>query len=150
MQYKLKPLEIKADSVEEIKFPSINERIIEMHGQVVEVTLQGIADTQLQRSKKLKELIAKKELEEKKMENIESFHKFVKKMSDEDLHTAWMYYQCKALVSECGKEAEKIQGWIDNENEELEEIKRQCPELAEVISPYNNEPEVGGSEIIKE
>jgi hypothetical protein len=144
LTYKVKPQNIKADNAENIKFPSVNERVIEMRGQVVELTLQGIADTQLERSKKVKELTMKKELEEKKMENIESFHKFVNKMSDEDLHTAWMYYQCKALVSECVKEVDKIQGWIDADNKEVEEIKKQCPELAEVTSPYQ-ESVVGDS-----
>ena len=136
MQYKLKKLDLKADKVEDVKIPTANERVIEMHGQIVELTLQGIADTQLEREKKVKELFAKKLLEEKKMSNIEQFHPFVKDMSDEDLHTVWMYYESKALVSSCTTEGEKIQGWIDSDAKEVEEIKKQIPELADVVSIY--------------
>jgi hypothetical protein len=126
--YSLKPVNLIAEAGE-VKIPTKNERIIQMHGTVIEFTLQGIADTQNERSKKVKELEAKKELEEKKIKNIEEHHAFVKDFTDEDLHAMWMYYECKALVSECGKEAEKIKGYIKADNEAIEDIKKQIKEL---------------------
>lgn len=137
MEYKIKPLNLEVNGVDEVKFPDLKDRVIEMRGQVVEITLNGLENTQRQREKQIKELKAKSELEKAKMENIESFHPFVKEMSAQDLHTAYLYNQAKALSEGCDNEIEKLQGWMDSDNKEIQEIYKQIPELNPVLQEAN-------------
>ena len=59
MEYKIKPLNLEVNGVEEVKFPDLKDRIIEMRGQVVEITLNGLENTRNKRKKAIKELEAK-------------------------------------------------------------------------------------------
>lgn len=132
MEYQLKKINIDSDGGK-IEFPPLQDRVIEMRGQVIEITLSGLIETQKRREKAIKELKAKIDLEKAKMENIESFHPFVKDMSEQDLHTAWLYRQSQAIVNGAVEEVSKLEGWIDADNKELVEIKNQIPELSDVI-----------------
>jgi hypothetical protein len=129
LTYNLKPINLEADSVEELAIPNINDRIIEMHGQVREITMQGIADMQLERQKKIKELNTKAQQEQAKMDNIEEHHPFINDISEEQLAISWLYYQSKVLVDECGKKAQELQDWYDEEAEQVDEIKKQIKEF---------------------
>lgn len=131
MEYQLKKVNIDAEKGEKVEFPPLQDRVIEMRGQVVELTLAGLAATQNKRLKTIKELSAKVELEKAKIVNIESFHPFVKELSDQDLYTAWMYFEAKSLVLGCEEEIKKTQGYIDYDNTEILEIQKQIPELSE-------------------
>lgn len=131
MEYKLKPINIDAKPGETPVLPLASERVIEMHGQVVEITLGDLANTQAQRAKLIKELKANMEFETAKIENIESFHPFVKELSEEDLHHAWMYFESKAMVKGCAKEIAKNEGYMQYDMTEIAEIKKQIPELSD-------------------
>jgi len=133
MEYKIKPLNLEVNGVEEVKFPDLKDRIIEMRGQVVEITLNGLENTRNKRKKAIKELEAKSKHEKAKIENIESFHPFVKEMEEKDLHTVWMYYQSKAIAKGCDEEIDKLKGWIETDDKELQEIYKQIPELNPVL-----------------
>ena len=137
MEYSLKKLHLVVDSPEEIALPDPKDRVIEMRGQVVEITLSGLENTQNQRKKAIKELEAKAEHEKAKIDNIESFHPFVKEMEEKDLHTVWMYYQSKGIVKGCTEEVEKLKGWIESDEKELQEIYKQIPELSPVMQEVN-------------
>lgn len=131
MEYSLKKINIDAEKGEKVEFPPLADRVIEMRGQVVEITLSGLAITQANRLKKIKEFTAKREFEQAKIVNIESFHPFVKELSEQDLLTAWMYFESKAMIKGCDDEIAKNQGYVDIDNAEIEEIKKQIPELSE-------------------
>lgn len=137
MEYKIKPLNLEVNGVDEVQFPDLKDRIIEMRGQVVEITLNGLENTQQQRQKQIKELEAKAELENAKMVNIESFHPFVKEMSEQDLHTAYMYRQAQALKKGCEEEVKKLKEWMESDNKEIQEIYKQIPELNPVLQEAN-------------
>lgn len=129
MQYNFKPINIVADSPEKVVFPEAKDRVIEKRGHVVEFTLNEVeANTRILEKTK-KELTAKRDLDAAKMENIESFHPFVKEMSEQDLHTAWMYFESKGIVKVCEKKIKEIQEQMESDAEEVAEIKAQIPEL---------------------
>lgn len=137
MEYKIKNINLEANGVDEVKFPDLKDRVIEMRGQVVEITLNGLENTQLQRQKQIKELEAKAELENAKMVNIEGFHPFVKEMSEQDLHTAYMYRQSQAMKMGCEEEVKKLKDWMETDNKEIQEIYKQIPELNPVLQEAN-------------
>ena len=129
MQYNFKKLEIVADSVSDIKIPDVNDRVIEKIGHVITFSLNQVLENTRVLEKTLKEIEAKKELESAKMINIEGFHPFVKELSEQDLHTAFMYQQSKALVTMCEAKAKEIKDQMESDAKEVEEIKSQIPEL---------------------
>ena len=129
MQYNFKKLEIVADSVSDIKIPDVNDRVIEKRGHVITFSLNQVLENTRVLEKTLKEIEAKKELESAKMINIEGFHPFVKELSEQDLHTAFMYQQSKALVTMCEAKAKEIKDQMESDAKEVEEIKSQIPEL---------------------
>lgn len=138
MEYNLKPIEVNADKGE--TFPDVRDRIIEMRGQVVEISLNGIMQTNAEREKRIKELKAKKENCLAKVENIAEFHKNIVEMSEEDQHAAWMYYENKTGANICDTEIKKYEGYIEQDNKEIEEIKKQIPALnvSEVVEEATN------------
>lgn len=133
MEYKFKPLEFNIKSVDEIKFPLPKDRVIEKRGHVVEFTLNEVEQNTKMLEKTFKEVNAKREIEQAKMENIEHFHPFVKETSEEDLHTSWMYYEAKQLVKLCETKMKEIDEQMESDAKEVAEIKAQIPELVEPI-----------------
>ncbi len=129
MQYNFQPVHVVADNVEAVKFPEIKDRVIEKRGHVVTFTMSQVEENMRQLQKTVKELEAKRELENAKMINIEGFHPFVKDLSDQDLHTVSMYQQSKTFVKMCDEKLKEIKAQIENDAKEVEEIKAQIPEL---------------------
>ncbi len=138
MEYKIKPIKVNADKGE--TFPDIKDRVIEMRGQVVEITLSGIEQTNAQREKRIKELNGQKEISQAKVENIEKHHEFLKALDEQQQYTTWMYYENRAIIEKCKEEIAKLESWIAADNKEIEEIKKQIPELnvSEVVKEAEN------------
>lgn len=135
LKYKLQPVHLNADSPEELDFPNLRDRIIEKRGDVYTFSLSEIDENTAKMLQSKKELSAKRDYEKAVMENIEHFHpKLIKKLSDEDLLTAWMYKQSKGHVEMCEKNIEKIDKQLEEDRLEVEEIMRQIPELKMVKS----------------
>lgn len=130
LTYKLKNININADSPEGIKFPEMKDRTIEKYGDVVEFTLSDIETADAEMIKRKKELQAKHDYEKVVVENIEQHHPFVKEMSEQDLLTVWMYKQAKGHVAICKENIEKLDAQIEADKKEIEEIMKQIPELA--------------------
>lgn len=133
MEYKLKPIniDIKTKGKGEVVMPAdIKDRVIEKRGHVVTFTMNEIeANTQLL-LKNRKEIQAKKDFEDAKMKNIEAFHAWVKRISDERLFTAWMYQEAKGIVKLCNDKLAEIDKQIADDEVEVAEIRKQIPELA--------------------
>lgn len=130
LTYKLKNINIDVDSTKDIQFPEMKDRTIEKYGDVVEFSLADIESADQQMLKTKKELEAKLFHEKAVMENIEHYHKFVKKLTDEQLLTAWMYQQAKGHVKLCTDNISKIDAQLESDKNEIAEILKQIPELA--------------------
>lgn len=136
IKYTLKPQQIEVDDVEDVKFPPLNERIIEKSGAKLYFSLKDIEDNIEINNKKKKEVEAKLEVEKAKMENIEHFHPEVKEYTAEQLHTAAMYKTSVDWVELCKKQLEALDAQDKIDRDEIEEIKKQIPELNIIESPY--------------
>lgn len=129
LTYKLKNINIDAESPEGINFPEMKDRTIQKYGDVVEFTLAEVENADLQMLKTRKELEAKLNHEKAVMENIEHFHAFVKDLTEEQLLTAWMYKQAKGHVKLCTENIDKINAQLESDKKEIAEIIKQIPEL---------------------
>lgn len=136
MEYKIKSINIEADSADGIVFPEIKDRVIEKRGGVDEFTINDIELNTKNLLNTKKELEAKKNYENVKKENIESHHPFVLEMSAQDLFTAWMYKEASGWVKICDEKLAEIEKQLETDALELAEIKKQIPELADIESPY--------------
>lgn len=131
IEYKLKPLELVADNVEDLEIPSVRERVIEKTGHVTEFTMKDVDESMLIVDRNIKELQAKRDVEDAKMQNIQHFHPFVLEMSDEDLMTAWLYQESKGMKELCDNKLKEIIEQKEKDLAEIAEIKAQIPELNE-------------------
>ena len=136
MEYKLKSVHLEADSPKGIQFPDVKDRIIEKYGEVLEFSLNDIEYNYKELLKNKKEFEAKRVYENAKKENIEHYHPFVLEMSEEDLHIAHMYKESSSWVGICDSKLKEIEEQLEKDKAEIEEIKAQIPELAEIESPY--------------
>lgn len=127
--YKLLPVNIDADKVENIDFPELKDRVIQKFGDVVEFSLADIESADAEMIKRKKELQAKHDYEKVVMENIEHHHPFVKDMSEQDLLTVWMYKQSKGHVELCKENIAKLDAQLEADKKEIDEIIKQIPEL---------------------
>jgi len=139
MEYKLKPVHIDADKVENVDFPQLKDRVIEKHGEVLEFSLSDVEENVKNLKKTKTELEAKLKYETMRKENVEHHHPFVLEMSEEDRFTAHMYQEATQWVKICNEKLALIDEQLKKDAEEIEEIKKQIPELASVESPYANQ-----------
>jgi len=68
------------------------------------------------------------------VDNIEHFHKFVKKLTDEELLTAWMYKESKEKSKIHGNKIKEIDEQLVEYDKEKAEIIKQIPELDDIKS----------------
>ena len=139
IEYKLQPVHLEADSVDEVEFPPLNERVIEKHGEVLKFSLKDIENNLAHNAKLRKENDAKLEYEKAMKENIEGHHPFVLDLTPEQLHTAAMYKKACDFVTLCEATLKSIDAQDEIDNAEIAEIKRQIPDLAVVESPFSEE-----------
>lgn len=128
-EYKLQSINIEADNVEDVVIPEVKDRIIEKTGHVTEFTLRAVEENMAIVDKNIKEIVAKRDHEDAKMQNIQHFHPFVLEMSDEDLLTAWLYQEARGIVQLCDTKLAEINEQREKDLAEIAEIKAQIPEL---------------------
>ncbi len=136
MEYKIKSINIDANSAEGIVFPDMKDRVIEKRGGVDEFTMNDIELNTKNLLNTKKELEAKRQYENVKKENIEQHHPFVLDMSEQDLFTAWMYKEAAGWVILCDEKLKLIEEQLETDALEIAEIKKQIPELSSIESPY--------------
>ena len=103
--------------------------VIEKRGHVIKFTLEELSQNHVQLEKLDKELTAQSEHERAKMKNIEEHHAFVLGLSDEDLFTAHMYANAKALLTQCEAKRKEIADTLISDRQEIADIKAQIPGL---------------------
>lgn len=141
--YKLVPINVEAEKLEDAVFPELKDRKIEKQGQPIFFSIKDIEDNMAINAKIRKETEAKLELELAKKENIEHFHHFVKDLTPEQLFTAHMYKESSAWVDISNKKLADLDRQDKIDLDEIEEIKKQIPEIAKELekeapieSPY--------------
>lgn len=134
MEYKFKPIEFNVDKVEDIELPTARDRVIEKRGDVVEFSMNDIDNHINILTKARKEHAGMVEHENAIVDNIEHFHKFVKKLTDEELLTAWMYKESKEKSKIHGNKIKEIDEQLAEYDKEKAEIIKQIPELDDIKS----------------
>lgn len=138
MEYNIKPMNFEADKDGNLSdVPEMIDRVIEKRGHVVEFTMSQLEQAIKYNKKTKVELDGQIKLDSAKLENIESFHEFVKEMSEEDLFTVWMYQEQKTKVSGYTDKLEEVVKMIKENEEEAVAIKSQIAEL-NIESPYDS------------
>lgn len=121
------------------------DSVIEKRGHVIKFTLAELAQNHIALEKLDKELTAQAELERAKMKNIEEHHSFVLDLSDEELFTAHMYANAKALLTQCVDKKKEIADQLESDRKEIADIKEQIPGI-EVPEPIAIPQRPGGLE----
>lgn len=121
MQYKI--LEPKVDM-------EVRDAKIEKLGVVVTFTFNEIEREEAALNKVLKEIRGKSDYEAAKMKNIEEHHPFVLNLSEEEMFTAHMYQDCKAIVVVSAPKIAEIEKQLQEYADEKAEIIKQIPQLA--------------------
>lgn len=139
MEYKLKKVHLNADSAGNVEFPDLKDRVIEKYGDVLEFSLSDVEENVKSLTKTKTELEAKLKYEQMRKENVEHHHPFVLELSEENRFAAHMYQEACQWVKICNEKLALIEEQLKKDAEEIEEIKKQIPELASVESPYANQ-----------
>lgn len=121
------------------------ESVIEKRGHVIKFTLAELAQNHIQLEKLDKELTAQAEHERAKMKNIEAHHPFVLDLTDEQLFTAHMYANAKALLTQCVSKKQEIADQLESDRKEIADIKEQIPGI-DVPEPIEIPQRPGGLE----
>lgn len=99
------------------------DTVIEKSGITADFTIRQFEDNIERLGKTLKELEATHKLNLAQMDNIERNHKFVKKMSDQDLNTAHMYWESKQIVAQYAPRIAEFYEALGIEKKEMDEVK---------------------------
>lgn len=108
---------------------------IEKLGVVVNFTFGEIEQHEEILDKTIKELKGTNVYNAAKMTNIETNHPFVLTLSEQDLFTAHMYQEAKALVKVSADKISQIEKQLADYADEKAEIVKQIPELAVEAAP---------------
>ena len=133
MKYELKKINIDATD-EKLEFPNLKDRIIEKQGYVITFTVNelenNIAEVETHRKEQEGMFTHRNAI----VENIEHYHKFIKKLTPEQVHVVWAYKDAKTSRDVFQKNMEKCEVQLQEDKEELAEVLKQIPELAVIPS----------------
>lgn len=102
------------------------ELTIEKKGKVFSFSSLDVIKDLEQLNKQKKAYEAQRELNRAEMKNMEEFHPFVKELSDEDIHTAHMYWESKKMVDALDKKLPEFDEAIAETEEAVKAIEEQC------------------------
>lgn len=105
------------------------DSIIEKRGHVIRFSLNQLEANHAQLAKTRKEIDAQMQYERAKIANIESFHPFVKELTEEQLSTVDIYSTAKNIEKQCVEKLKEIDDYVSNDTVEIADIKKQIPEL---------------------
>lgn len=125
--YKLKPLEFK--SVDEVSIPPADDRVIEIHGEVQTVTMKDLKTRLDELNKRKKESESMIENHNAKVSNIKHFHKWIKKMTEEEIVTCWLYGESMKEIKGNEEFLKLLETEIEKDTKRIEEIIKQIPDV---------------------
>lgn len=73
--------------------------------------------------KTIREVEAKFKHEKLVMDNIEKHHKFIKKMTEQEIYTAWMYREAQEVVKQYEPRLKEFKEAVETERAEMEHVK---------------------------
>lgn len=114
---------------------TVQEKIIEKRGLVIKFNFLELEADKLKFEKALKELKGNRDLKQSVVDNMDIHHPFIKDMSEFDRYSVHMYQEAFAAVKAYNTKIDEIEKEQIKYLEELEDIKNQIPQLAEVVSP---------------
>lgn len=100
------------------------DSVIEKDNIVAKFTIRDFENNIERMQKTLRELEAKHKVELAVMDNIERNHPFVKDLTDEQLNTAWMYQEAKAVVVQYAPRIAEFYEALNAEVKEMEDVKK--------------------------
>jgi len=113
------------------------ESVIEMHGKPITFNLHQMQANIRNAEKTIVELDAQAKVNRAKMTNIEEHHPFVKEMSEQDLFTAHMYQEAKALAIVSEKKADEFREAKATDEASLVELFEKLPELKADVEAFD-------------
>lgn len=116
------------------------ERIIEKRGHVVEFSLLEMEHDLIAFEKTLKELKGNRDLKQGVINNMDIHHPFIKDMSDFDRYTVHLYQENWAMRKAYNEKIVEIEKQFEEYKKEIATIKEMLPELADIPSPYVEQP----------
>jgi len=131
IEYKLKPIEIVTDDITTMELPSAEKRVIVKSGDVVEFTMEQLDENTKLLERYEIEMTAKIENCAAKLENIEHYHEWIKKMKEDRIFTCWLYWESKKAIKELEPKLEEVKNQIVLDKAEREEIIKQIPNVYE-------------------
>lgn len=114
------------------KKDDIKDSVIVKTGDVAEFTLNEFESSYSYNLKALKEIEAKVKLEKATIKNIEKNHPFVKDLSEQDLHTAKMYYESKSFLKEGEPKLELFKEGVQKNIDDVKDIIGQIDDLKDI------------------
>lgn len=102
------------------------ELTIEKKGKVFSFSSLDVIKDLEQLNKQKKAYEAQRELNRAEMKNMEEFHPFVKELSDEDIHTAHMYWESKKMVDALDKKLPEFDDAIAETEQAIKDVEEQC------------------------
>lgn len=97
--------------------------VVSKTGGEVTFTPQDMLNDQQKCERYLKELGTKLEIETAKAENIETFHPFVKELTEEQLFTVGMYNECKEVMKLYPPKIKEIEAVYEESKAEMKLIE---------------------------
>lgn len=129
MEYKIKPIKIKASGAEDVVFPHLKDRVIEKSGATISFTMKEVEENTLHLEQKKKEIEPLIVNSQAKIDNVEKFHPIVKTLTGEQLIAAHIYVEAKEVVDTGEAKLLEINKILRVGALEVEEIKKQIPEF---------------------
>lgn len=141
MEYKFKPLALEIENLDSLVIPDIKNREIEKRGHIITFTLNQVEENTRALLKSKKEVEGQLKLELSKLENMESYHSFIKGLTEEQIFVSGMYHTSNQLKNMCEKKLEEINKQLEEDEIEVAEIKKQLPLLVDKVTCETNEKE---------
>lgn len=115
------------------------DTVIEKTGHKIHFTMREVEKTQAVNKTNRQNIEAKCKVEKAKIINIEENHAFVKDMSEQDLHTVYMYFEAKKIVEMAEAKLKEFDEQEKELNKELDAIKKQIPDLGIDVTELKTE-----------
>ncbi len=131
IKYKIKEIATDLDK-DNLGIPDIRERTIEKTGAAIEFSMFDLEQNIEELQKYKKEFTAQVDYQRVLAENVERNHPFVKDLKEVELTAAWMYKEATGKFTSYQAKLKEVEATLDGLLEEIEVIKKQIPELAEV------------------
>lgn len=116
------------------------ERVLQKTGHVIEFSMLEIYRNLLDYDKVIREAKSNADNQGIVMANIEQHHPFVKEMPEFDRYTVHMYQEAFAKKKAWDKALKENEESRAELVAEIEEIKSKVPDLADIVSPFIEQP----------